>query len=149
MSTVERWNPFRELESVRNQLNSVFGASPLGNEAREEISQPDWAPPVDVSEDANEFSIAVELPDLKLEDIDVRVDDGVLYIQGKREREAVSEDKKYHRVERYYGRFTRSFVLPDNVDPDSVKANLKNGILRVSLPKSERARPKQIVVESA
>jgi HSP20 family protein len=106
----------------------------------------DWVPSVDVSETEGEYQIKAELPEVKKEDVKVTVEDGVLTIQGERKHEKEEKGKKYHRVERSYGSFVRSFTLPDLVDEEKVKAEFKDGVLNVQLPKSEKAKPKAIEV---
>src|SRR6202011_2607294 len=104
----------------------------------------DWVPIADITEDEKEYLIKAELPDLKKEDVKVTLENGVLTISGERKFE--KKNKKYHRVERAYGRFVRSFALPDDADPNGVQADFKDGVLIVHLPKNEKAKPKQIEV---
>jgi HSP20 family protein len=106
----------------------------------------DWVPSVDVSETEGEYQIKAEIPDVKKEDVKVTVEDGVLTIQGERKYEKEEKGKKYHRVERSYGSFIRSFTLPDLVDEAKVKAEFKDGVLNLQLPKSVKAKPKSIEV---
>jgi len=105
-----------------------------------------WAPALDVHEDKEQFTVNLELPGLKREDISVHLEDGALVISGERKVEAVSEDTEVHRRERYYGKFSRALTLPTAVAADKVKAAYKDGILTVKLPKAEEAKPKQIDV---
>jgi HSP20 family protein len=105
-----------------------------------------WAPALDVHEDKEQFTVNLELPGLKREDINVHLEDGALVISGERKAEAVSEDTEVHRRERYYGKFSRALTLPTAVAADKVKAAYKDGILTVKLPKAEEAKPKQIDV---
>lgn len=146
-----KWDPFRELEEMSDRLNRMF-ARPVwqghanGNEI---MTVADWTPTVDISETGTEFLIKAELPDIKKEDVKVTVEGGVLTIQGERNREKEEKGKKYHRVERSYGRFVRSFTLPDSVDAAAVKAEYADGVLNLHLPKSEQAKPKQIEVKVA
>lgn len=109
----------------------------------------DWAPTVDISETDAEYAIKAELPEVKKEDVKVTVEDGVLTLQGERKQEKEEKGKKYHRIERSYGRFVRSFTLPDTVDESKVKAEYTDGVLHLHLPKSEKAKPKQIDVKIA
>ena len=140
-----RWEPL-ELEDVQNRLSTLFGRRTNG---RDEITLADWAPLADITEDEKEYLIKVELPDVKKEDVKVTVENGVLTISGERKFEKEEKKKKYHRVERAYGSFMRSFSLPDQADASKVKAEFKNGMLTVHLPKSEKAKPKQIEVNVA
>jgi HSP20 family protein len=107
----------------------------------------DWVPTADITEDDKEYLIRAELPDLRKEDVKVTVENGVLTISGERKFEKEEKQKKYHRVERAYGRFVRGFTLPDDADADGVKADFKDGMLTVHLPKNEQAKPKQIEVK--
>jgi HSP20 family protein len=109
----------------------------------------DWAPSVDISETESEYQIKAEIPDVKKEDVKVTLEDGVLTIQGERKHEKEEKGKKYHRIERSYGSFVRTFSLPDVIDDDKVKAEFKDGVLNLHLPKSEKAKPKAIDVKVA
>jgi HSP20 family protein len=107
----------------------------------------DWTPSVDISETEGEYQIKAEIPDVKKEDVKITLEDGVLTIQGERKHEKEEKGKKFHRIERSYGSFARTFALPDVIEVDQVKAEFKDGVLRVHLAKSEKARPKQIEVK--
>ena len=148
--TLVRWDPFRELEDVSDRLNQMFHRStPARTNGKETMIVADWAPSVDVSETEGEYQIKAEIPDVKKEDVKVTLEDGVLTIQGQRKQEKEETGKKYHRVERSYGSFVRSFTLPDLVDEEKVKAEFKDGVLNLQLPKSEKAKPKAIEVKVA
>jgi HSP20 family protein len=136
----------RELEDMTNRLNRMFGGS-LSTRNSSELTIPDWHPTVDVSETAENYLIQAELPQVKKEDIKVTVDKGVLRLSGERKQESETKDKRYHRIERSYGSFLRSFDLPVNVDETRAKADFKDGVLTLSLPKSEKAKPKSIEVK--
>jgi HSP20 family protein len=154
MQTITRWEPFREMEDFQNRLSNLstlFGR-PLrrtNGHGREDITLADWMPLADITEDEKEYLIKAELPELKREDVKVTVENGVLIISGERKFEKEEKKRKFHRVERGYGTFMRSFTLPDDADASKVKAEFKNGLLTVHLPKSERAKPKQIEVNVA
>jgi len=109
----------------------------------------DWTPSVDISETDGEYQIKAEIPDVKKEDVKVTLEDGVLTIQGERKHEKEEKGKKYHRIERSYGSFVRTFSLPDVIDEEKVKAEFKEGVLNLTLPKSEKAKPKAIDVKVA
>jgi len=106
-----------------------------------------WSPAVDIVEDENQFVIKAELPEIKKEEVHVTVDNGVLTISGERKFEKEEKNKRYHRVERSYGSFTRSFSLPEGADPGKVRAEFKDGVLQVHVQKSETARPNNIEVK--
>jgi HSP20 family protein len=151
MQTLTRWEPIREMEDFQNRLSTLFGR-PLrrtNGHGREEITLADWSPLADITEDEKEYLIKAELPELKREDVKVTVENGVLTISGERKFEKEEKKKKYHRVERGYGSFVRSFSLPDDADANKVKAEFKNGMLAIHLPKNEKAKPKQIEVNVA
>jgi HSP20 family protein len=120
-------------------------ALPQAN-GKETMIVADWVPSVDVSETNGEYQIKAEIPDVKKEDVKVTLEDGVLTIQGQRKQEKEDKGTKYHRVERAYGSFVRSFTLPDLVDEQKVNAEFKDGVLNLQLPKSEKAKPKAIEV---
>jgi HSP20 family protein len=145
INTLTRWEPM-ELADVENRLSRFFGRRTNGRE-REDITIADWEPLADITEDDKEYIIKAELPDVKKEDVKVTVENGVLTIAGERRFEKEEKKKKYHRVERAYGSFVRSFALPDLADADKVKAEFKDGMLTVHVPKSERAKAKQVEVK--
>jgi HSP20 family protein len=144
------WDPFKELEDVQNRLSRMFGRPPVSKEGgKEEMTVAEWSPLVDISEDDKEYLVKAELPDIKKEDIKLSVHDNVLSISGERKYEKEEKGKKYHRVERAYGSYLRSFTLPEDADAGKVAAEYKDGILKVHLPKSEKAKPKSIEVRVA
>src|SRR5437867_5292833 len=147
--TLTRWEPFREMEEFQNRLSTLFGRPLRRTNGREEITLPEWTPLADITEDDKEYLIKAELPEMKKEDVKVTVENGVLTISGERKFEKEEKKKKYHRVERGYGTFVRTFALPEDADADRVKAQFKQGILEVHLPKNEKAKPKQIEVNVA
>src|SRR5438876_10254234 len=154
MQTLTRWEPLREMEDFHNRLSNLstlFGR-PLrrtNGHGREDITLADWMPLADITEDDKEYLIKAELPEMKKEDVKVTVENGVLTISGERKFEQEEKKRKFHRVERGYGTFVRSFTLPDDADFNKVNAQFKNGVLMVHVPKSERAQPKQIEVKVA
>ena len=150
MNAITRWDPVKEMEEMHNRLSNLFGRTParLGEGKEESIAGAEWAPLVDITEDDKEYIIKTELPEVKKEDVKVAVENGLLTIVGERKFEK-EENQKYHRVERAYGRFVRSFIVPDAVDADKVSAEFKDGVLKVHLPKSEKTKPKQIEVKVA
>jgi len=145
-----RWNPFKELEEMEKRLSSFFGRTPVSTgDKKEAITVAEWSPLVDISEDEKEYVIKAEVPEMKKEEIKINVQDDVLAISGERKYEKEEKSKKYHRVERAYGSFMRSFVLPEDADGSKVNAEYKDGVLKVHLPKSEKAKPKAIEVKVA
>jgi HSP20 family protein len=148
INPLTRWEPVGDLEVLQNRLSSLFGRAPArrGN-GREELAMADWAPLADITEDDKEYVIKTELPDVNKDDVKVTVENGVLTISGERKFEKEEKNKRYHRIERAYGTFVRSFSLPDDADSNGVKAEFKDGILTVHLPKNESAKPRQIEVK--
>lgn len=142
-----KWDPFRELEDVSNSLNRFFGRSAARTEAnREMLAVADWMPSVDISETDAAYLIKAEIPDVKKEDVKVTIQDGMLTIQGERKLDKEEKGKKFHRIERSYGSFVRSFQVPDDADETAVKAEFKDGMINVTLPKSAKAKAKAINV---
>lgn len=149
MNALTRWDPFRELEDMHRRLSSLVDdeAFVRRRNGKEAMTVAEWAPTVDIVEDEKNYVIKAELPEVKKEDVHVRVENGVLTITGERKAEKEEKGKKYHRVERSYGSFARSFALPENVDAEKVSASYKDGLLTVTVAKSEKAQPKQIEVK--
>ena len=147
MNPLAKWNPFRELEDIQNRLSSRFGRTSLRGFGDESMTVSEWTPLVDLAEDDKEYLIKAELPEVKKEDVKVTVENGVLTITGERKFEKEEENKKYHRIERAYGSFMRSFTLPQDAAGDKINAEFKDGVLKVHLPKSAEAKPKSIDVK--
>lgn len=140
------WDPFRDLSEFQNRLSSFFGRSlPTRQEQGGVGSQ--WMPAVDIIEDDKEFCVKAELPEVRKEDVHVMVENGVLTLHGERKFEKEQKNRRYHRLERSYGSFTRSFSLPEGADAGKVRAEFKDGVLQVHMPKSESAKPKQVEVK--
>lgn len=151
MNAITRWDPFKELDELHGRLSTLFGRAPVRKEGGKEeaMTIAEWAPLVDISEDDKEYLIKVELPEIKKEDVKITVQDDVLTISGVRTFEKEDKGKKYHRVERAYGSFARSFTVPDDADAAKVSADFKDGVLKVRLGKAEQAKPKSIEVKIA
>jgi HSP20 family protein len=147
MAIVRWWDPTRELSSLQNRMNRVFeetfGTTPFPGE---QPAAGSWSPAVDIFETDQEIVLRAEVPGVAKEQVHVEVDDGVLELRGERKFEKEAKEESYHRVERAYGAFQRYFSLPDSVDSEKVRAELKDGILEVRLGKREQAKPKQIRV---
>jgi HSP20 family protein len=136
---------FREMEDTWDRLNRYFGTRPNGG--KENLTVADWTPVVDIQETDTEYLVKAELPEVKKEDAKVTLENGVLTLQGERRQEKEEKGKKFHRVERSYGTFVRTFTMPLDADESKVAADFKDGILRVHLPKMEKPRPKAIEVK--
>lgn len=142
-----RWNPLAELDQIQRRINRVF-LDPAAAMPREEAFA-DFAPAIDVQETETDFIVKADLPDVKKDDIKIQMQEGVLSIEGERRKEKEETGKRFHKVEREYGRFIRSFALPTPVDPAAVRAEFKDGVLTVFLPKVPESKPKQIDVKIA
>lgn len=145
---IVKYNPLRELRTMQDQmdrlLNLSWGAPDFPGE---DIKEGVWQPAVDIYETGDSIVIKAELPDVEQKDIDVRIEDNTLTIKGERKHESEVKKENYHRIERYFGSFQRSFKLPGTVNQEQVAANCEKGVLTVTLPKKEEVKPKQISVE--
>ena len=148
MNTIATWNPLRDLEDMQDRVLRTLGLgmSRRVPDGQQPLTMAEWAPSVDISEDDHEYLIKAELPEVKKEDVKVTVENGVVMFKGERKLEKEDKSKKYHRIERSYGSFVRSFALPDDVAPDKVTADFKDGVLLVRLAKCEEKKPKRIDV---
>ena len=148
MSTIVRWDPFRELATVQDRMNRMFNdVWGRTRHADDDYISGSWLPSVDVRETKDALEIAAELPGLDPKDVEVSVENGILTLKGSRSFEKAIEGETYHRVERAYGSFERSFSLPTNVDPEKVHAVFRNGVLHLTLPKRDEAKPKSISIK--
>lgn len=141
-----RWDPFQELVAMRNRLDRTLN-DPNPQPAQDSVGT--WTPPVDVFERDDQLVIRAEIPGVQKEDMDVQIENGVLILHGERKQETDIKEESAYRMERIYGMFTRSFTLPTTVDATKVAATYKDGILEVTVPKAEAAKPKQIVIQAA
>ena len=138
----------RDLQNMSDRIDRLLAGRNIPSAGRDEaMALVDWAPAVDVMETDDEFQIRAELPGVEKKDVKLSVENGVLLISGHREQEKEEKGKRYHKIERAYGNFARSFTVPEAVDAEKVTAELKHGLLTVRLPKSEKARPKSIEVK--
>ncbi len=137
--TLVKYNPFRSLLSFDNEMRNFFN---LGNYESDTV----WSPNVDIIDNENSYELKAELPGLKKKDITISVEDGVLKLSGDKKLENEKKEKNYHLRESFYGKFERNFRLPKDVEFDNIKAEFKNGVLDIHIPKSEKAKPKEIQV---
>lgn len=144
MTTIARLEPFRGLSTLQDQFNRLFNESFRTHS--EESALTSWAPAVDIYETPNELVVKADLPDVNEKDIDVRVENNLLTIRGERKFEKSVSEENFLRVERTYGSFSRSFSLPNTVNPEAIGAEYKNGVLTVTLPKREESKPRQVKV---
>ena len=143
---LSNWPSFGRLSSLRDEIDRLF-EGPLTEFARTSRLLSGWTPALDLSEDKDNFVVKVEVPGMKKEDIDVTLHEGALSISGERKSDEKFEDAEVYRSERFYGRFHRTISLPASVAVDKIKAQYKDGVLTVTLPKTEEAKPKQINVQ--
>ena len=144
MKTLNRWEPFRGAATLQEQINRAFG-DVLGR-AGEASNLTSWAPAVDIFETEHELVLKADLPDVNPNELDIRVENNILTIRGERKFEKAVNESNYLRVERSYGTFARSFSLSNTVKSEAIKADYQNGVLKLSIPKREEAKPKQIKV---
>lgn len=140
-----KWTPLNNIENMFDSYVKSLGW-PLNGD-QELISKDDWAPRVDISETDSELVIKADIPDVRKEDVKVSVEEGVLTIQGEKKQEREESGKKYHRIERYYGNFSRSFTLPSYVDEGKIEASFKNGVLQLHIPKTAQSAHKSIEIK--
>jgi HSP20 family protein len=147
MNTLMKWNSFGELDEMQNRLGGLFAGFPIRMGNGENLRLADWSPQVDITEDDQEYLVKTDLPEIKKDDVKVIVENGILSISGERKSEKEEKKKRYHRIERSYGSFERSFTLPENAEGTKVSAEFKEGVLKVHLPKSASAKPKKMEVK--
>ena len=142
-----RWNPWREMSTLQHRMNSLFN-EPFFRSGSEdyELHMGSWLPAVDMFDDDDKIVIKAELPGMDKKDISVDIENRVLTLSGERNYDNEVKEENYYRRERAYGRFKRAFNLPADVDSDQIKADFKDGVLKVEIPKPEEQKPKQITV---
>ena len=144
MAVLTRWDPFRDLAVLQNRVNRMFEEQ-YGN-GREELTTGAFVPPVDIYEDEQGIQLKLEVPGIAEKDLDIKVENNVLTVSGERKLEKEEKEQNFHRVERRYGSFTRSFTLPTTVDTENIQADYEAGVLKIRLTKRAEAKPKQIKV---
>jgi HSP20 family protein len=152
--TLTRWNPTRELLNMEREFNKLFnsfgtrfGISPGNGEGEEEYENAIWSPLTDITEDKDNYLLSLDIPGVPRENVKISYTNGQLVISGERKQEKENKDKNYYRVERSYGRFYRSFNLPQEIKEDQIEANFKDGQLNITIPKAEKAKPKEIAIK--
>jgi HSP20 family protein len=144
MRTISRFEPFRGTSTLQDQINRLFTDS--FERSGEESNLTSWAPAVDIFETEHELVVKADLPEIDPKDLDIRVENNILSIRGERKFESKVSEDRYLRVERAYGSFSRSFSLANTVNSEAIKADYQNGVLTLTVPKREEAKPKQIKV---
>jgi HSP20 family protein len=145
--TIVRWDPYRDVLALQNRMNSLFqdfSRNSAGD--NEPVTTAGFVPPVDIYEDEQHLVLKLEIPGIKQEDLDVRMENNTLSVRGERSFQTEGKEENFHRVERRYGSFYRAFTVPNTIDPNSIKADYDAGILRVELQKKPESKPKQIKI---
>ncbi|HKR25857.1 MAG TPA: Hsp20/alpha crystallin family protein [Acidobacteriaceae bacterium] len=144
---ITRWDPFRDVLALQNRMNSLFQDFNRGDNSGDVMTTASFVPPVDIYEDEHKITLKLEVPGMKESDLDIQLENNTLTVKGERKFENEEKEENFHRIERRYGSFFRSFTIPNTVNPETVKANYETGVLRIELEKRAEAKPKQIKVE--
>jgi HSP20 family protein len=143
---ITRWDPFRDVLALQNRLNSLFDDFTRGQGEQDALTTAAFVPPVDIYEDEHKVVLKLEVPGIKQDELDIRVENNTLTVRGERKFEKEEKQENFHRIERRYGSFYRAFTVPSTVDTDSVQASYDAGILKIEMQKKAEAKPKQIKV---
>ncbi len=143
-SMLTHWDPFRELSTLQREMNRLF--QDYGNRGEQDLTTTSFVPPVDIYEDEHSIMVKMEVPGIDQKDLDIRVENHTLTVRGERKFEKDEKEENFHRIERRYGSFMRSFALPQAVDTENINADYDNGVLKIRMSKREEAKPKQIKV---
>lgn len=141
-----RWEPAREIQSLQQELNRLFGSAFDPHVTGVNSARSRWLPAMDLVEQGDEYVIRADLPGLNEDDVHVELEDNVLTVHGERNSELQDRQDGYHRIERSYGSFSRSLVLPEGIDPEGIKAHFDNGVLEVRVPKPEETKPRKVAI---
>jgi HSP20 family protein len=144
MSMITRFDPFRDMPTLQDRLNRLF--QDFSGNQEELMSSGTFVPPVDIYEDEHNIVLKLEVPGVKEDDLRIQMENNTLTIRGERNFEKEEKEENFHRIERRYGAFSRSFTLPNTVDPEKVQANYENGVLKLQMAKRAEAKPRQIKV---
>jgi HSP20 family protein len=144
---ITRWDPFRDMFALQNRMNSLFQEFNRGQGETDAITTAAFVPAVDIYEDEHKIVLKLEVPGMKQEELDIRLENNVLAVRGERKFEKEEKEENFHRIERRYGSFYRSFTVPNTVNTENIKADYEAGVLRIALEKRAEAKPKQIKVQ--
>ena len=151
MNKLITWKPFRQMEEAQNPFSTFFGGFPTFPirfpKNGDTLRLPDWSPLVDITEDDHEYLFKTDLPEMKKDDVKVTIENGILYISGERRAEKEETKRKFHRLERFFGTFERTFTVPEDADTAKILAEFRDGVLQVHLPKRPMPKPKTIEVK--
>lgn len=148
MTSITRYTTSPEFRTLQSQMNRLFEPFLGRNFDDQDLASGSWVPPVDVVEEKDAILVSAELPGIRPDDVEIQYENGVLVLRGQRTFQQESSDRTYHRVERAYGTFLRSFTLPRSADPEKITANFQHGLLEVRVPKREEAKPKMIPINA-
>ncbi|MBM3304614.1 MAG: Hsp20/alpha crystallin family protein [Candidatus Aminicenantes bacterium] len=140
-----RWDPFGDFVTLRDRMNRLF-EDMSGSKEEKDLMTRAWAPSVDIYENENEVVLCAEIPGVEEKDVEIKVEDNNLIIKGERKFEKEAKEENYHRIERSYGSFFRSFALPPYIDQDKIEAEHENGVLRVRMPKKAELKPRKVKI---
>ncbi len=143
---IVRWDPWKDMMSLRERMNRLFEDTFTGRGEEQDIMAGSWAPSVDIYETENEVVVAAEAPGIDEKDLEIKIENNTLTLAGERKFEKETKEDNYHRIERAYGKFSRSFTLPPYIDQEDIKAEYDNGVLKVSMPKKPELKPRKVKV---
>lgn len=141
-----RWDPFRDIVSLREKMNRLFEDMVTQRGEDKELISSAWMPSVDIYEDESQLVLTAEVPGIEEKDIEIKVEDNTLSLHGERKMEKETKEENYHRIERSYGAFSRSFTLPNYIDTDKIRAEHENGVLKITLPKKPELKPRKVKI---
>jgi HSP20 family protein len=141
-----RWDPFRDIVSLREKMNRLFEDMVTQRGEDKELISSAWMPAVDIYEDESQLVLTAEVPGIEEKDIEIKVEDNTLSLHGERKMEKETKEENYHRIERSYGAFSRSFTLPNYIDTDKIRAEHENGVLKITLPKKPELKPRKVKI---
>lgn len=139
-----RFDPFRDLVTLREKMNRLFEDAATSRGEEKDLISSSWSPSVDIYEDEHQLVLMAEVPGISEKDVEVKIEDSLLSIRGERKMEKETKEENYHRIERAYGTFLRSFTLPNYIDQDKIRAEHENGVLKITMPKKAELKPRKI-----
>jgi HSP20 family protein len=141
-----RWDPFRDMVTLREKMNRLFEDVFTGQSESKELAASSWAPAVDIFETENDLVMTAEVPGIDEKDIEIKIEDNTLILKGARKFEKETKEENYHRIERSYGSFYRAFTLPNSIDPEKIQAEHENGVLKITMPKRTELKPRKVKI---
>jgi HSP20 family protein len=141
-----KWDPFRDLITLREKMNRLFEDAVTSRGEEKDLILSAWSPAVDIYENENELVLTAEVPGLEEKDVEIKIEDNTLSVRGERKFEKETKEENYHRIERSYGTFYRSFTLPNAIDQDKIQAEHENGVLKITMPKRTELKPRKVKI---